>query len=132
MIDTSHSKQKGWYAEELMYDHETRISGYQSAPVTTNMGVPSVDHRYHPAKFKYYDMTVYERDPKTNEFSASHTWVNSGWYEPDVYLNDDRFYVIWATTKSSDTKYRVFSNYQMQNGPDDRLRKAGTYTVRVK
>ena len=96
------------------------------------MGVPSVDHRYYPANFKYYDMTVYERDPKTNEFSASHTWVNSGWYEPDVYLNDDRFYVIWATTKSSDTKYRVFSNYQMQNGPDDRLRKAGTYTVRVK
>ena len=72
MIDTSHSKQKGWYAEELMYDHETRISGYQSAPVTTNMGVPSVDHRYYPAKFKYYDMTVYERDPKTNEFSGRH------------------------------------------------------------
>lgn len=132
MIDTSHSKQKGWYAEELMYDHETIINGYQSSPTTTDMGENSLDHRYYPAKFEYYDMTVYERDPQTNQFTRSYTWVGSNWYEPDVYLNDSRYYVIWATTKSSDTKYRVFSNYQMQNGPDDRLRRAGTYTVRVK
>ena len=58
MIDTSHSKQKGWYAEELMYDHETLMSQYQSAPGTANMGEPSVNHRHHPANFEYYDMTV--------------------------------------------------------------------------
>ena len=72
MIDTSHSKQKGWYAQELMDDYETLISRYQSAPVTTNKGEPSVNHRHHPAKFEYYDMMVEERDPKTNEFSDRH------------------------------------------------------------
>jgi len=41
-----------------MYDHETLISRYQSAPGTANMGEPSVNHRYHPANFEYYDMTV--------------------------------------------------------------------------
>ena len=55
-----------------MYDHETLISRYQSAPGTANMGEPSVNHRYHPANFEYYDMTVYERDQKTNEFSDRH------------------------------------------------------------
>jgi hypothetical protein len=41
-----------------MYDHETLMSQYQSAPGTANMGEPSVNHRYHPANFEYYDMTV--------------------------------------------------------------------------
>jgi hypothetical protein len=132
VIDTSHSRQKVWYAEELMADHETIIDGYQSAPVSINRGKPTTDHRYYPAKFTYHDYTVYERDPDTGQFITSHSRARSGWHEPNRFLKSDRYYLIWGTVKSSDTKYRFFSNYTMKNGPDDLLRKPGTYTVRVK
>jgi hypothetical protein len=94
MIDTSHSKQKGWYREDLMHDHETIINGYQSDPVSTNKGIPTTDHRYYPANFSYYDFMVYELDTDTQEFITSHKRARSGWHEPDRFLNNDRFYLI--------------------------------------
>jgi hypothetical protein len=132
VIDTSHSRQKGWYSEELVYDHETIINGYQAAPVSKDQGQATTDHRYYPAKFEYYDLQIYVKDPETKEFVSSYTWVDSGWFEPDIFLDHALTYVIWATTKYSETKFRVFSNYHMKNGPDDRLREPGDYMVRVK
>lgn len=133
VIDTNESHQKGWYGEELMYDHQTTINGWQSDPTSTNLGEATTDHRYYPANFEYYDMTVYFRDPENpDHFVSSRTMVGDRWYEPDFYLQHHLSYVIWATTKKSNTKFRVLSNYNMNDGPDDRLREPGNYRVEVK
>ena len=133
VIDTSESHQKGWYGEDLTYDHKTTINGWQSDPTSINMGQETTDHRFYPANFEYYDMTVYFRDAENpDQFVSSRTMVGDRWYEPDFYLQHHLSYVIWATTKKSHTKHRVFSNYSMQNGPDDRLRVPGNYTVQVR
>lgn len=77
-------------------------------------------------------MTVYFRDPENpDQFISSRTMVGDRWYEPDFYLQHHLSYVIWATTKKSNTKFRVLSNYSMKDGPDDRLREPGNYKVEV-
>lgn len=133
VIDASESHQKGWYGERLVYDQKTSINGWQSDPSSTNLGEATTDHRYYPANFEFYDMTVYFRDPEDpDQFVSSRTMVGEHWYEPDFYLQHHLSYVIWATTKKSHTKHRVFSHYSMRNGPDDRLRKPGQYPVEVR
>jgi hypothetical protein len=133
VIDASESHQKGWYGEKLVYDQKTTINGWQSDPVSINKGEFTTDHRYYPANFEYYDLTVYFRDPEDpSHFVSSRTMVGDRWYEPDFYLEHHMSYVIWATTKKSNTKHRVCSNYSMQSGPDDRLREPGQHTVEVR
>lgn len=134
VMDTSASHQKGWYGESLMYDHQTTINGWQSAPISTYLDQATTDHRYYPANFQYYDMVIYNRDPNDpSKFISNNKWVGSSWFEPDIYIDHSMTYVIWATTKRSETKFRVFSRFTMQNGPDDRLRNdPGKYEVEVR
>lgn len=101
--------------------------------MSTNMGQSTTDHRYYPANFEYYDILVYFRDPEDHsQFVSSRAMVGNRWNEPDFYLQHHLSHVIWATTKKSNTKFRVLSNYSMKDGPDDRLREPGNYKVEVK